>query len=219
MSSGRTGGIVKICGITRAADARDAARAGADWLGLNFWPKSRRFVTLEQARAAAAAAREVAPEIVLVGVFVNQERDRIEDCAAALGLDRVQLHGDESPAFVAGFGARAIKAIALAGPEDLATVARFAAAAVLVDTPTAGYGGSGRTGNWALCRQAVAAGARVLLAGGLRGDNVADAVRAVRPWGVDVASGVESGPGIKDAAAMARFVAAARSAFEDDDHE
>lgn len=203
--------IVKICGITRVDDAAMVAEAGADWIGLNFWPRSRRFVNRERGTELAAAARAVNPRIVVVGVFVNQLLPGgIDSIAAEVGLDYVQLHGDETPEDCARFGERAIKALALAEPADVDGIARFPGEVVLVDTPSAGYGGSGQTFDWSLARAAVATGRSVVLAGGLDPDNVSRAVAEVAPFGVDVASGVESAPGHKDAARVRAFVANAK---------
>lgn len=230
--------VVKICGLTRPEDARAAVRAGADWLGLNFWPGSKRAIDVAQGQALAAAARAAAREeaaregvtdvrgsVTLVGVFVNQPADHIAAVVAAVGLDRVQLHGDEEPAAcaaLAGHGLsmpRLIKALSLGTAADVDRALAWASAGVhtlLVDTPSAGYGGSGRTFDWSLARALVDAGAavgcQVILAGGLTPDNVAEAVGQVGPFGVDVASGVESAPGIKDADAMVAFVRRARAA-------
>lgn len=219
--------IVKICGITRPADAAAVVVAGADWLGLNFWPRSTRAVDTGQARACVASARAAARgqgrAVALVGVFVNQNLGEVAALAAALGLDLVQLHGDEPPdacpavraaCRTAGHEVRVIRAVTV-GPDEAATAALVQAADVLlVDAPSAGYGGSGRTADWALARALViaAAGKPVLLAGGLSPDNVAAAVAQVGPAGVDVASGVEHAPGVKDAASMQAFVQRARAA-------
>lgn len=220
--------IVKICGVTRPADAAAAVAAGADWLGLNFWPGSRRVVDREAARACARAARAAAAgrELTLVGVFVNQGEDEIAEIARGLGLDLVQLHGDEPPEVCAALGARGrgagfrvVKAVAVRADPDVAQVLAYEVDALLVDAPCPGYGGSGQTGDWALARAVVAACERrarpcpVILAGGLRAENVAAAVAQVRPGGVDVASGVESAPGIKDGARMQAFVERARAAW------
>lgn len=209
--------IVKICGVTRAEDAAMAVTAGADWLGLNFWPPSKRFVSLDAALAVARAARDAADAagrtVALVGVFVNQPAEDIRRIHSDVGLDHVQLHGDETPedcAHLAATGLSVIKAIALGAAEDLDRLAAYPVTTYLVDTPTPGYGGSGRAFDWSLARAACRAGARILLAGGLAPDNVARAVAEVAPLGVDVASGVERAPGIKDAARVRAFVAAAR---------
>jgi phosphoribosylanthranilate isomerase len=202
--------IIKVCGITRPADASMALAAGVDWLGLNFWPQSKRAVTEEQARAIISAAREAKPDATLVGVFVNQPADDVAAMTVKLGLDYVQLHGDEPPEACERFGDRSIKALALAGVADVRRMSMYPCPTFVVDTPTPGYGGSGETFDWSLARQAVDEGFRVLLAGGLRPENVGEAISFVAPFGVDVASGVESAPGIKDETLVREFVAAVK---------
>ena len=204
--------IVKICGLTRPDDAAFAARAGADWLGLNFWPRSRRFVTASQAAEVADAARSARPGVALVGVFVDQPLESVAELVDSLALDFVQLHGDESPEYVKKLGRKAVKAIPLAGPGDLDRLDDFDCSTFLLDTPSPGRGGSGELGDWQLARRAAEVH-RVLLAGGLTPDNVAQAVAAVGPYGVDAASGVESTPGHKEDSLVERFVAEARAAF------
>jgi tryptophan synthase beta subunit len=223
--------IVKICGLTRPEDAAAATAAGADWLGLNFWPRSKRAVDRERARACARAARAAAlaagRSVALAGVFVNQDVAEVAALAAAVGLDFVQLHGDEPPEVAravraachdagCGPGVRIIRALALRAAADIdAALAHVAGGAdvLLIDTPSAGYGGSGHTGDWALAAAMVTASRRpVILAGGLAAHNVAAAVAQVGPAGVDVASGVESAPGVKDTESMHAFVQAARAA-------
>jgi phosphoribosylanthranilate isomerase len=201
--------LVKICGVTRPEDAAAAVVAGADWLGLNFWPGSKRYLQPERAGEVVAAARGERADVGLVAVAVDPDLDELAALCDALALDRVQLHGDVAAGLVR-FGARALAAVALGSDADVARVASAPTDVVLVDTPTPGYGGSGRTFDWALAEAAVATGKPVLLAGGLTPDNVAAAVARVRPFGVDVASGVESSPGVKDATLMRRFVAAAK---------
>jgi len=203
--------IVKICGITRPEDAVAAIRAGADWLGLNFWPRSKRLVTLAQASDVVHAAREAHPRVGIVGVFVDQSLGEVTGVLSALELDRAQLHGDEPPDYVRRLGDRAIKAIALRESAQLDELAEYDCPLVLIDTPSPGRGGSGIVGDWTAAR-AAASQRRVLLAGGLTPDNVADAIAAVRPYGVDVASGVESAPGVKDPELVSAFVSAARAA-------
>jgi phosphoribosylanthranilate isomerase len=203
--------IVKICGITRPEDAVAAVRAGADWLGLNFWPTSKRHLSLAQASDVVRAARQERREVAIVGVFVDQPLGEVTGVLSALELDRAQLHGDEPPDYVRRLGDRAIKAVPLAEPAQLDELAEYDCPVVLVDTPSPGRGGSGIVGDWSAAREA-AAQRRVILAGGLTPENVADAIAQVQPWGVDVASGVESAPGVKDVALMARFVAEARAA-------
>lgn len=212
--------VVKICGITRAEDAIACVRAGADWLGLNFWPPSRRFIDAEHGRALAAAARS-AGDPALVGVFVNQSNKEIAAVARAVNLDWVQLHGDEGPercAELVDRGLRVIKALPMASAADIDRLADYPASTFLIDTPTAGYGGSGRTFDWELARRAVATGRTIILAGGLDPDNVAAAVAGVRPFGVDVASGVESLPGIKDHARVRAFIDRAKAGAAHQDH-
>ncbi len=202
--------LTKICGITRVEDAALAAGEGADFLGLNFWPRSKRHITVAAAGSLAQAARAAAPSVRLVGLFVDQPEDEIVAAAVALALDVVQLHGDESPAQVAALAARGLtvwKAHAVRGAGDLG-LAAWPAAAHLLDAPSAGRGGSGSVFDWAHAAAAVAAGHRIVLAGGLTPDNVASAVDQVRPFAVDVASGVESAPGKKDPARVQAFLAA-----------
>jgi phosphoribosylanthranilate isomerase len=204
--------IIKICGLTRPEDAAFAAAVGADWLGLNFWPRSRRFITREQGADVAAAARAARADVGLVGVFVDQPLEEVIEIVEVLGLDLAQLHGDETPDYVRRVGRKAMKAIALASQRDVDRLDEYGCETFLVDTPSPGRGGSGELGDWELARQAGQLH-RVLLAGGLNPDNVADAVATVAPHGVDAASGVESTPGRKDRSLMERYVSAARAAF------
>jgi phosphoribosylanthranilate isomerase len=200
---------IKICGITRLDDALLAAELGADALGFNFWPGSKRFIEPEAAQEIVA---RLPPFVTPVGVFVNQEPHHVLYASALARTAAVQLHGDEEPRDCAGHVLPVIKAFRLSGPDDLAAVARYGTvAAVLLDAPSEGFGGSGRTFDWELARSA--AGQKPLvLAGGLTADNVAEAIRRVRPWAVDVASGVESSPGVKDPDELARFIRAAQEA-------
>ncbi len=203
--------IVKICGITRPEDAVACIRAGADWLGLNFWPTSKRYLNLAQASDVVQAARRARADVGLVGVFVDQPLGEVTGVLSALELDRAQLHGDEPPDFVHRLGDRAIKALPITESAQLDELAEYDCPVVLIDTPSPGRGGSGIVGDWSVAKTA-AAERRVILAGGLTPDNVADAIAAVQPWGVDVASGVESAPGVKDHELVARFVEQARAA-------
>jgi len=201
---------VKICGVTTVEDARVCADAGADAIGLNFWSRSKRFV--EPARAVAIA-RALPSGVLKVGVFVDAPRHEIERVIDAVRLDAIQLHGHESPPECRGFAVKVIKAISMGtGRETAAALAeRYAADFILLDAEAGERrGGSGRSFDW---RRAVGvAPARLFLAGGLRPDNVAEAVRLVEPYGVDVASGVESAPGCKDAALVKEFVHNAKHA-------
>ncbi|MCB9563615.1 MAG: phosphoribosylanthranilate isomerase [Kofleriaceae bacterium] len=214
---------VKICGVTSVADAAAVAAAGADYLGLNFWPRSKRVVTAAAAPALAAAARAAAPTVGIVGVFVDAGVDDVVAIAAAVGLDVVQLHGDEPAAACAEIARRTgrpvWKAVPVAAAADVApaALAAWPVAALLLDAATAARGGSGLTIDWTLAATAARGATPIVLAGGLRPDNVAAAVRAVRPWAVDVASGVERAPGIKDPDRVAAFVAAARGAGTEED--
>ncbi len=204
--------IIKICGLTRPEDAAFAAQVGADWLGLNFWPRSRRVVGRSQALEVAQAARAARADVGLVGVFVDQPIEEVTELVDAIGLDFVQLHGDEPPAYVRRLGRRAIKVIALARESDVDRLDDYSCATFLVDTPSPGRGGSGERGDWGLARRAAELH-RVLLAGGLTPDNVAEAVATVAPHGVDSASGVELTPGRKEPLLVEGFVTAARAAF------
>ena len=201
---------VKICGITRIEDAIAAAEAGADMIGLNFWPGTPRCVSIGRACEIADAVRG---GVEIVALFVDAPADEVIETAAGLGAQTVQLHGSETVAFARDLeGLRVIKAFHIGSEDDLAQLAGFPAYACLLDARVAGMrGGTGRTIDWELARKAAAAG-RVLLAGGLTPDNVAEAVRTVRPWGVDTASGVETAPGEKDAEKVRLFVERAKPA-------
>ncbi len=187
--------LVKICGITRVDDALAAAAAGAGAIGFVFWPGSPRFIDPFRARKIVAA---LPPFITAVGVFVNQPLEYVNGVASLVRLGAVQLHGDETIAFASAITVPIIKAITL----DAAGEARAAewpvATTLLLDVhDPVKHGGTGRTIDWTAAA-AVAARRTVLLAGGLTPDNVADAVARVRPFGIDVSSGVERTPGIKD---------------------
>ncbi len=194
---------VKICGITRQIDATRACDLGADAIGLNFWPKSKRCVTVSGARKIVRAA---SPLVWVVGLFVNASRDEINETISRVGLNAIQLHGDESVRDTTGYPVPVFKAVHV---KDKVPTIRFKTPLVL-DAQQPGFGGGGVAFDWSLARQ-IAREHEVLLAGGLTSDNVASAINAVRPLGVDVASGVESSPGIKDLKLMRRFIEAARS--------
>jgi len=214
-----TGGVamtrIKICGVTLPDDAARVAATGVDYLGLNFWPRSKRYLAAERAPAVAAAARAAGPAR-LVGLFVNQPLDDIAAIARDVGLDALQLHGDETPedaAAIAQLTGRPVwKAIAVGAPRDLHGLDAWSVEAVVLDAPTAGRGGAGKVFDWNLARDARRSypARQLVLAGGLGPHNVAAAIEAVDPWAVDVASGVESAPGIKDPAKVAAFIAAVR---------
>ena len=204
---------VKICGITRLEDAELAASLGAWALGFNLWPGSSRYV--EEA-VAAGIARQVRRRIELVGVFVNPTLDEIARAVDAIGLTHIQLHGDEGPSFALEArrrtGAKVIKAAHVAGGADLQSLERFRTDYHLLDTAVEGLrGGSGQSWDWSLAAQRRSK-VPMLLAGGLAAENVADAIATVRPFGVDVASGVEASPGVKDPAKLEAFLSIAAPA-------
>ncbi|MEL6983090.1 MAG: phosphoribosylanthranilate isomerase [Actinomycetota bacterium] len=199
--------FVKICGVTRLDDALLAAGLGADAVGLNFWSGSSRRIGVEAARDIV---RRLPPEVLSVGIFRNERPARVVEIANKVGLRAVQLHGDESPEETRWVGERVQAVIRAFGIGDplLVSGADFGPHRLLVDSP---MGGSGQTFDWDLVDARVA-GREYILAGGLDPDNVALAIESLGPWGVDVASGVESAPGRKDPAKVRRFLAAARSA-------
>ena len=201
---------VKICGITRPEDAEQAADLGAWAIGFNFWSGSKRRC---DPAIAAGISRALRRRVEPVGVFVNPTLDEVAQLAESVGLTYVQLHGDEGPAFCAAVfqrtGARVIKALRVGSGADIRDAERFHTDFHLLDAAAGkAYGGTGRTWDWALAAKRHSR-VPVLLSGGLTAENVADGIAAVRPWGVDVASGVESAPGIKDPAKVEAFMVAA----------
>jgi phosphoribosylanthranilate isomerase len=200
--------MVKICGITALDDALACVDAGADAIGFNFWPRSKRYISLGN---AVAMRQRLPKSLRTVGVFVNPTAEQVETALASGAIDVAQLHGDESPEFCRGFSGRYWKGLRLDDASALARVAAYECELMLVDSHAPGYGGSGERADVELARRA--AGMRpVLLAGGLAPENVAEAIAAVRPFGVDVASGVEREPGVKDWIKVAAFVSAAKQA-------
>lgn len=202
---------IKLCGFTREADVDAAVALGIDAIGFVFYPPSPRYVT--PARAAALAAR-VPSTIARVGLVVDQAPDAVRAIVDAVPLDLLQLHGDETPDRCAAMPLPWIKAARVAPGLDLLEFARLHAAAeiLLLDTHSAGYGGSGIPFDWSLVPPHLVASTepRVMLGGGLHVDNVAAAIARIRPFAVDTSSGIESAKGIKDAGRMAAFVAAVR---------
>jgi phosphoribosylanthranilate isomerase len=194
---------VKVCGVTTPADALLAVEAGADYLGLNFYPPSPRFVDAGRAREIAAA---VGGRAALVGVFVNRPAAEVEAIASSVDLDLLQFSGDESPAEVAPFAGRAIKVFRTGGDPGEAALAGYPDVwAVMFDAPHGAlYGGTGQAWGYESIAP-LAARRRVFLAGGLGPDNVRRAIAAARPYAVDVCSRVESAPGVKDAGLLRRF--------------
>ncbi len=201
---------VKICGITNLADALAAVEAGADVLGLNFYEQSPRHVPV---RAAAELSKGLPPFVMRAGIFVNPDEELVTRAIGECGLSLLQFHGDERPEFCAQFGLMSIKAFRIRDAESLQAIPEFHTDAYLLDaySPEA-RGGTGGKFNWDLAVAAQKFGKPIFLAGGLTPDNVTEAVRQVRPFGVDVASGVESAPGKKDHAKVRAFVAAVRAA-------
>lgn len=214
---------VKICGVTSLADAQACVAAGADAIGLNFYPPSPRYVLRDVARTIA---RSIPPTVTKIGVFVNATADEVLAACEQVGLDAVQLHGDESPQMASQLaGYRLIKAFRCARPgleqvtDYLSTCQTLGCRldAVLIDACQPGsYGGTGQLAEWSVVRawHAMAAAVPIILAGGLRPDNVASAIAATRPAAVDTASGVESSPGRKDPQLVCQFVRNAQAAFQ-----
>ena len=200
---------VKICGITNARDARAAVRLGADALGFNFYKASPRFITKERVRAILAS---LPPFVTGVGVFVDETADDVLETCHVAGLHVAQLHGDEKPFTVDALRKLTrIKAFRVGEEEDLRALSRYRVEAYLLDAFVPGQlGGTGATFNWSLARAAQTAG-RIILAGGLTPENVAEAVREAQPYAVDVASGVESEPGVKDRDLMEAFIRNAKA--------
>jgi phosphoribosylanthranilate isomerase len=201
--------IIKICGIKTLKDALAAIDSGADYLGFNFYPMSVRFIEKSECAEITSMLKREHPQVKLVGVFVNSSVEEINDILQTCQLDLAQLHGDETPEVFAQLAPHAFRAFR-GIPESNAGYERDEAPAMLIDAAVKGvYGGSGVTADWTAAAE-LAKKYPLLLAGGLTPENVADAVRQVRPWGVDVASGVESAPGEKDAGKMFAFMNAVR---------
>jgi phosphoribosylanthranilate isomerase len=186
--------FVKICGITRLEDARAAVKAGANALGFVFWPESRRFIDPYRARAIVSM---LPPFVAAVGVFVNQPAEYVSSVASLVRLGAVQLHGDETVPYSADLGRAVIKAVAV-GEQAPAVDLWPSHVTLLLDVhDPVRRGGTGRLVDWSAAA-AIAATRRVILAGGLEPGNVAEAIDRVRPFGIDVSSGVERSPGVKD---------------------
>jgi phosphoribosylanthranilate isomerase len=200
---------IKICGITRPADARAAAQAGADAIGLVFYPPSPRFISTER----AVEIRDALPPFVqTVALFVNPDAAQVAQVIGRVKPAMLQFHGDETPEFCAHFGVPYVKAARVKAGVDLLEYLRpfSTAAAWLLDSFVAEYGGVGERFDWSLAPQKLER--PLILSGGLDVSNVGEAIRRLRPWGVDVSSGVESAKGVKDAATIAAFIAEVRNA-------
>ena len=202
---------IKFCGITSVEEARAAVAAGADAIGLVFYPDSPRYLPLEQARAIAEA---VPAMVTITGLFVNPSADQVIKHLQGLRLDLLQFHGDENAAFCAGFDRPYMKAIRVkAGLDIAAAVAAFPdAAAILLDAwDEVVAGGTGRVFDWQVVQEAVSRD-RLVLAGGLNPDNVGAAIRQLNPYAVDVSSGIEEMPGRKSVQRMQQFSLAVQNA-------
>jgi len=203
---------VKICGITRVEDAVVAVEGGADAIGLNFYPGSKRFVA---PKVAASIISNVSPYTSVVGLFVNADAQQVEEVLSCCPLSQLQFHGDESADFCSSFGRPYVKSVPVSSEAVMSAIvdAHINARAYLFDTQVLGeHGGTGKTFDWRLMPQKNI-GHRVL-AGGLDAENVAEAIRIAAPDAVDVDSGVESRPGVKDPDKIHRFVSAAKRARE-----
>ncbi|MGD0401569.1 MAG: phosphoribosylanthranilate isomerase [Candidatus Acidiferrales bacterium] len=204
--------MVKICGITNLKDARKAFEAGVDFIGFNFYRPSSRYVT---PRTARRILRRLPKKVAAVGVFVNEREDKMLAIAREVGLDYLQLHGEESPETVARLARNlpVIKAVRVRNSFRTAELARFkrVSAFLLDGFDRRRHGGSGKTFRWNMALRAKRAG-RIFLAGGLTPKNVTEAIRSAKPYAVDVCSGVEAKPGKKDPALVANFMRAVRTA-------
>ena len=195
---------VKICGITRVADAEAAVAAGADAIGLVFYARSPRFVDLETARRIS---QSLPAFVTSVALFLNPEEDQVQQVLDLVPIDLLQFHGTEPVEFCEAFGRPWIKAIGIEGTDELEQRCQdyVAARGILLDSHASGAaGGTGKTFNWD--RIPASLKNRIILAGGLTPDNIAEAIETVRPYAVDLSSGVESAPGIKDAALIAQLM-------------
>ncbi len=203
--------FIKICGITRLTDALHAVQHGATALGFVFWPHSPRYVTPERARDIIA---ELPSSITTVGVFVNEPVDGIRAVVARTGITTIQLHGEEPPVYAEALGWPVVRALTVADADDACDAWPEDTTFLLDTIDPVRRGGTGETVDWSRAA-AIAHTRRVVLAGGLTPLNVANAISAVRPFGVDVSSGVEESPGVKNFDKVARFLENARHAFEE----
>jgi phosphoribosylanthranilate isomerase len=202
---------VKICGITNVEDGLAAAEAGADALGFIFYERSPRYVSIEK---AGVLIRNLPAEIVKVGVFVDADEEIIFRAIAECGLNLLQFHGAESPEYCVQFGLMSMKAFQVRDAESLSQLADFKTDAWLLDAYSPDkLGGTGERFNWDLAVKAQKLGRPIFLAGGLTADNVAEAVKQVQPYAVDVSSGVEASPGKKDQGKVRAFIQAAKAAL------
>jgi phosphoribosylanthranilate isomerase len=208
---------IKICGLTNVMDAMAAVEDGADMLGFNFYPPSPRSITIEDCAEIVARIRQSYKDVILVGVFVNESIETIKNTLTTCDLQYAQLHGDEMPSEVEALGSRAYKAIRPKSEEEARSQFRQFAGrgtsqpALLLDAYKLGsYGGTGEVADWGIAAE-LARSASLLLAGGLTPQNILAAIDQVHPWGVDVASGVESAPGKKDVNKIKAFIQSIRT--------
>ena len=201
---------VKICGITNLEDALTAVEAGADALGFVFYKESPRHIFPEE---ATRIIRLLPPFVQTVGLFVNEPPEQVNEIADLCQLDLIQLHGDETASYCELIKRRVLKAFRVRSLTCLDPIADYRVAGLLLDTYSpSSYGGTGTTFNWEIAAEAVKRHQRIILAGGLHPGNVADAIRQVKPYAVDVSSGVELSPGKKDAAKLQEFIRNAKEA-------
>jgi phosphoribosylanthranilate isomerase len=198
---------IKICGIKTLHDALNAIKAGADYLGFNFYPKSPRYIEKNVCGEITSVLKKEYPQIKLIGVFVNSPVSEIKDILRACSLDLAQLHGDETFEILNQLNGKAFKAFR--GEIDEMLISNNEPAFLLDAQVKDAYGGTGMKADWNVAGE-LAKQYKFLLAGGLTPENVVEAVSRVKPWGVDVASGVESSPGVKDEAKMSAFIKAVR---------
>jgi phosphoribosylanthranilate isomerase len=194
---------IKICGIKTIEDAKIAVSLGVDFLGFNFYPPSKRYIEPEKARDIID---DLDDKVINIGVFVNEPLEKVRRVIEVSGIDIVQLHGDEDTDYISQLDLKVIKALRVGGPADISGLENYGAYALLVDSRTKEYGGSGKKADWDLAKKVGDYTDRLMLAGGLVPENVAEAIKKVRPWAVDTASGVESGPGKKDPEKIKRFI-------------
>lgn len=199
---------VKICGVTSVNDGLAAAAAGADMIGLMLYERSPRHISWA---TAGEIARALPPHVAKVGVFVNPSAETVQHAIAECGVSLLQFHGDEPPQFCTQFGVMSLKAFRIRDAASLGALPDYPTDAWLLDAfSPAALGGTGERFNWELALEAKKLGRPIFLAGGLTPENVAEAVRRVQPFAVDVSSGVESAPGKKDPAKVRAFIAAAK---------
>jgi len=200
---------IKICGITNLADALAASDAKADMIGFMFYEGSKRHITVE---AAEGISRQIRPDILRVGVFVNPTEELVKTAIQRCGLGLLQFHGQEPPKFCRRFGVMSMKAFRIKDASSLKSIPEYDTDAYLLDSYVSGQvGGTGEKFNWEIAAEAAKFGRPIFLAGGLTPQNVVQAIQSATPFAVDVSSGVESAPGKKDSKKIREFINAARS--------